>query len=360
MKIIVYPGSFDPLHNGHLLIARHAQAAIGADEVLFLLSPSTVWKKVLTPFSVRAAMLEAALPREGFSLSRLEEGNEGKKNYTYLTLNKLKAARPHDELYLLLGADQATVFDKWMNPDEIASTATLLVYKRQGSKINRANIERFKMQVIEGPLSNTSSSKIRVMEDLDVPSSVLEAIGKQKLYFASWINKRLSDKRYFHSFEVAKLSRLIALSNGLDGTRAFIAGFLHDIAKEVPEATAYEIMKNHYQKYLTLPKWTYHQFVGEYLAKHEFEIKDKEILRAIKYHATGAKKMKSYGKIVYAADKIEPTRGFDSSDLIAAVVNNLESGFVTVLKANKEYLVSKGLDVDNELTKACFATYLKD
>ena len=90
MKIIVYPGSFDPLHNGHLLIARHAKAAIGADKVIFLLSPSTVWKKVLTPFKVRATMLRNAFDDVTYELSTIEQANEGKKNYTYLSLNALK------------------------------------------------------------------------------------------------------------------------------------------------------------------------------------------------------------------------------------------------------------------------------
>ncbi len=359
MKIIVYPGSFDPLHNGHLLIARNAKRAIGADKVVFLLSPSTVWKKVATPFKVRADMLKEALTDDGFELSLIEERNEGKTNYTYLTINALKDRYPSDELFLLLGEDQAMVFDKWMNPDEISAKAMLLVYKRRGSKLKRDNIERFKMQVIEGELSNTSSSAIRIMESIDVPPPILEYIGQKKLYFAAWISKRLSDKRYFHSFEVAKLSRLIAVSNGVDPFRAFVTGFLHDIAKEVPEHKAYELMKAYYAKLIFLPKWTYHQFIGEHLAKQEYDIKDKDILRAIKYHATGYKKMSKLAKIIYAADKIEPTRGFDSSDLISAMINNIDEGFLTVLAANKAYLETKGLDVDNPLSQGCFKAYLK-
>ena len=57
--------------------------------------------------------------------------------------------------------------------------------------------------------------------------------------------------------------------------------------------------------------------------------------------------MKKLDKLLYAADKIEPTRGFDSSELIASMLDDVDQGFVTVLKANIEYFKSKGLDYHN-------------
>ena len=359
MKIIIYPGSFDPVHHGHLLISRHAKRVIGADRVLFLLSPSTVWKKVDTAFTHRQNMLAGALSEEGFEISLIEEENEGKTNYTFITLQKLKALYPADELYLLLGEDQAQVFDKWMNPDEIAAKATILVYKRKGSKLPKHNIDRFKMVEIEGPLSPTSSSLVRNFDSIDVPTSVLEYIGRHKLYFAGRISKYLSDARYFHSFEVAKLSRLIAIANELDDLKAFKAGFLHDIGKEVPDLKTKDIMIEEYREYLDLPLWSHHQFVSEYISRTDFLVFDADVLHAIKNHATGNKRMKSISKVVYAADKIEPTRGFDSSDLIASCIRDYEQGFVKVLNTNKEYLQKSGKAVDNRLTNLCFKAYLK-
>ncbi len=360
MKIIVYPGSFDPLHHGHLTIATFAKQKISADKVFFLLSPSTVWKKVDTPFKHRANMLALALDGyEGFEVSLVEEENDGKTNYTYITIEKLKNMYPEDELFLLLGEDQASVFDKWANPDEIARKAQILVYKRKGSKLREYVKNRFKMLEIEGPLRNVSSSEVRHFESLDIPSPILEYIGQNKLYFASHINKVLSDKRYFHSFEVAKLSRLIAISHGQDALSAFKAGFLHDIGKEVPKGKTERIMKERFPKFVDLPKWSYHQFVGRYMAETEFLIKDKKILDAINYHATGNKKMSPLMKIVYAADKIEPTRGYDSSKLINAMMLDLDAGFKEVLAANKEFLESSGQESFTRLTEACFKTYLK-
>ena len=117
-------------------------------------------------------------------------------------------------------------------------------------------------------------------------------------------------------------------------------------------------MKEHYKEYLDLPAFAYHQFVGEYIAKNDFGVVDEDILTAIKFHATGNENMGTLAKIIYAADKIEPTRGFDSSDLIRAMMEDVDKGFVTVLKANKEFLQTHRFDINNRLTSSCFKYYL--
>ena len=63
-------------------------------------------------------------------------------------------------------------------------------------------------------------------------------------------------------------------------------------------------------------------------------------------------------KLIYAADKIEPTRGFDSSDLIKAMEVDINKGFITVLEANYEYLLKNKKSIDNRLSDECFKAYL--
>ena len=65
---------------------------------------------------------------------------------------------------------------------------------------------------------------------------------------------------------------------------------------------------------------------------------DEEILGAIKYHTTGKANMNWLEKLIYATDKIDPTRDYDSTDLIKAMENGLDEGFLTVLKANVDFL----------------------
>ena len=70
--------------------------------------------------------------------------------------------------------------------------------------------------------------------------------------------------------------------------------------------------------------------------------------------------MTKLDKIVFAADKIEPLRGFDSSDLIKAMKEDVDNGFKEVLKANREYIKehSKEVAYEDKLTLACYESYL--
>ena len=69
--------------------------------------------------------------------------------------------------------------------------------------------------------------------------------------------------------------------------------------------------------------------------------------------------MSPLDKLIFISDKIEPTRGFDSSDLISAMMNDAEKGFVVVLQANKKFLSTKEKSTNNPLTSKCFNYYLE-
>ena len=62
--------------------------------------------------------------------------------------------------------------------------------------------------------------------------------------------------------------------------------------------------------------------------------------------------------VVYASDKIEPTRGFDSSFLINSCLKNYKQGFIDTLVDNKKYLLAHNKDIENKLTDECFEMYL--
>ena len=195
-----------------------------------------------------------------------------------------------------------------------------------------------------------------------MPPSVRDYIEKHELYYMAGLKKRLSSHRYAHSLEVARLAYRIALENKIERPwRLYIAGLLHDIAKEQGEKVSKMIMKREYPCFLSLPPWTYHQFIGGLLAEREYRIQDKEILDAIACHATGKENMSPLDMILYASDKIEPTRGYDSRGYIKSCVKDYEKGFRIVLEANMEYYQEQGWDfTDNPMTKACVKQYLGD
>ena len=173
------------------------------------------------------------------------------------------------------------------------------------------------------------------------------------------IGKNISSHRCEHSIRVARLAYEIALRNNIDNPiKAYVAGLLHDVAKDLSKEDALDLMSQYFPEYIDMPSWSYHQFLSGVLVRKLFNINDEVVVEAMKYHASGNENMSTLGKIIYSSDKIEPGRGFDSSGLINACLDNYDAGFIEVLKANKEYLMSKKSDISNRLTDKCFKFYL--
>lgn len=359
-KVIIFGGSFDPIHSGHLFIAKKALAATKADKVIFMLAKNPRWKTPNVKAIDRLEMLKIAIePYSQYEMSLLEYNSAAEINFTIDTVKTYKQQNREDDVVLLIGADQLDRLQDWKDIDELAKLARIAVYGRCSAYLHKENIERFNVLVIEGENIDVSSTDIRHLKDANAPKSVLKYILDNDLYFAHIVKERFSEHRYLHSCSVALLAYEIAQANNMNYSDAFIAGILHDIAKEIKKEDAVQFMQNKEKDNALLPKFTHHQFVGAYIAQEEFGITNQNILNAIKYHATGRDNMSELEKIIYASDKIDPLRGFDSEELINACCQNIDIGFMKVLQANKEYLLGKHLDIENPLTKACLDYYLK-
>lgn len=366
--LVVFGGSFDPIHNGHLRIANAAGAFLHAD-VAFLPAKKARWKSHFAQPCDRLAMLRLAIKEheaengDGVRFlidhSEIDSPSED-PDYTVLTLRRIKASHPGVKLYLLIGADQVNKFPNWMEPEEIAHLATPIYCPRPGEDVDMDVVSRYGFIPLGYEESGeVSSSKVRALQSLDIPSSVLRYIEDHRLYFVGEVGKRMGDHRLAHSISVANLSRQIAIKNGLKSPeKAYIAGLLHDIAKEMGEEAAKVEMGKAHPEYLDMPEWTYHQFNAISIAKSEFGIEDSEILEAIEFHASGAPNIGDIAKIVYSADKIEPGRGYDSAFMIKRCLEDLDEGFKLVLRENIAYLGSKGYSIDNRLTKQAVMFYL--
>ena len=359
MRKIIFGGAFDPIHLGHIKMASAASEQLDAD-VIFVPAVISVWKEESVEFSQKVEMINLLIrdyPR--FSVSLYESTTNQEKNYSIDTVKYCKKEYPDDELYLLIGGDQVRDFHLWKNAEEIAELVQIVYYSREELDNKNENIFKYHMKRIKGDDINVSSSGFKAMRAYNyIPYSLIEYIAKNDLYMFKEIRKRLSYARYEHSKQVALLSLRIAFENNLnDPLKAFYAGLLHDIGKEVDKEFGKNIMATHFSEYNDLPAFSYHQFIGSYIAKEKFQMPE-DIVEAIEFHATGNYPMSRLGRIVYAADKIEPTRGFDSSDLINSCLENDEEGFLKVLQANKEFLEKNRKDINNRLTKNCFDNYL--
>lgn len=357
-NIVLFPGSFDPIHNGHVEMAKMASTLLNA-EVIFIPAVISVWKSSSVSYKDKVNMLALAIEGiEHLSIDTYESTTGNDINYSIDTIKYFKKKFPKDNLYLLIGEDQVNEFHRWKSADEIAKLTQIIFFERPYIADQKENVVKFNMCALEGVFSTATSSNVRNLHDLDVPRAVIDYIAKNDLYYFEKIKTFLKEKRLNHSKVVALLAYDIAKNNNINVSKAYIAGILHDIGKEVEEVEKDEIMASYYPEFVSLPRFSYHQFVGEYIAKNIFGITDSEILNAIKFHATGNDDMDSIAKIVYSSDKIDPTRGYDSSDLIKGCYENLDLGFIKVLDANRDHLRLKNKDINNELTIKCFDKFL--
>ena len=132
MRLGILGGTFDPVHRGHLALARAARDELSLDEVLFL-PAGQPWRKAgqkIGSNEHRLAMLRRALEGEAaFRVLRLELERPG-PSYTADTLEALRDDRPEDELFFLLGEDALMDLPNWERPQRILELAMLAVARR--------------------------------------------------------------------------------------------------------------------------------------------------------------------------------------------------------------------------------------
>ena len=127
-------GTFDPVHNGHMDLARVALETLALDGLLFIPAPSPPHKegRPITSFAHRLRMVELAIAGcDRLSVSDLEARRAG-KSYTYDTLCALRAAYPEYALYFLTGADALQAFTSWHRWQDILDLCTVVVTTRPG------------------------------------------------------------------------------------------------------------------------------------------------------------------------------------------------------------------------------------
>ncbi len=130
--------------------------------------------------------------------------------------------------------------------------------------------------------------------------------------YLDFLRGHLSPGRYAHSLRVAEAARGLAARHGADAERAWLAGLLHDCARDLPTP---ELIRTARERGLLdraaapLPELL-HALVGAVVAREELGVEDEEVLRAIARHTTGEEGMGAVELAVFVADYVEPARSF--------------------------------------------------
>jgi nicotinate-nucleotide adenylyltransferase len=187
-RIGVMGGTFDPIHNGHLVAASEVAAAFELDRVVFVPTGQPWHKKAVTEAEHRYLMTviaTAANPR--FTVSRVDIDRPG-ITYTVDTLTDLATQFPDSDLYFISGADAIVQILSWKEIDKIWSLAHFVAVTRPGHQLNLPAAPDGSISVLEIPALAISSSDIRDRVPNAkpiwylVPDGVVQYIGKHELY----------------------------------------------------------------------------------------------------------------------------------------------------------------------------------
>ncbi|NLJ81770.1 MAG: nicotinate-nucleotide adenylyltransferase [Bacteroidales bacterium] len=187
MKVGLYFGSFNPVHNGHITVAKYMHSHYPIDEIWYVLSPQNPLKKAedLLDEASRLKLLEVAIQPYSFMKISTIEFEMPKPSYTYLTMRELKKRYPDTFFYIIMGNDVMLSIDLWKNYQEILDENVIYLYPR--NDIELLIISKNIIQT-DAPSVMISSSDIRnkiklgeSIQDL-LPDEVYEIIESEKFY----------------------------------------------------------------------------------------------------------------------------------------------------------------------------------
>jgi nicotinate-nucleotide adenylyltransferase len=188
-RIGLFGGSFDPVHCGHLLMARAAMEEAQLERLIFIPAAQSPFKPggSNTPAVLRGAMLRQALAGQSeFEVDELEM-HRGGVSYTIDTVHEFQRRHPEAHFWYIIGADHVPLLPKWRNATELAALVEFLVIPRPGEPTAPLP-EPFRGQVLMGYPFGVSSTKIRervkagLPIDHLVPPVVVETIRNNRLY----------------------------------------------------------------------------------------------------------------------------------------------------------------------------------
>lgn len=187
-RLGVMGGTFDPIHNGHLVAASEVAQSFDLDEVIFVPTGQPWQKRVVTPAEHRYLMtVVATASNPRFTVSRVDIDRDG-PTYTIDTLRDLTAQHPDADLFFITGADAIKQIVSWKDLDGLWELAHFVAVSRPGHVVSVSELPKGHVSWLEIPALAISSTDCRGRVSNGstvwylVPDGVVQYISKHDLY----------------------------------------------------------------------------------------------------------------------------------------------------------------------------------
>lgn len=370
LNIGLYGGSFDPVHKGHVRVARAFLRQMKPEKLIVMPCriPPHKEKTEGAGDEARFRMLRAAFAKdERIGVSDFELKKDG-VSYTVETLRELKKRYPDRNILLVVGADMFLTLREWKEAAEIMTLCEPCVYDREKSveKI-REYAEGLKRDFgvethfLRGANIDLSSTELRsaLARDENVGSRIPRAVrgiidgtgvyrsdGYRLALYRRESERLVEEKRFNHILRVEKAAIELAEHYGADVYKARAAALLHDVTKRKTGEEQLEMAREYgvpgAEEFEKSPKVA-HAFTGAAYAEHRLLISDPDLLTAIRYHTTGRAGMSLLEKIIFLADGIEEGRSFEGVDGIRkAAFEDIDRAMLISLELTKAKVDKNG------------------
>ena len=334
MRILIYGGSFNPPHLGHVRSVQTAVDALKPDMTLLIPAAIPPHKHLAagSPTAEQRLAMTGLAAGEipGCEASDIELARKG-PSYTSDTLRQLHERYPAAELVFLMGTDMLLSIEAWHEPGSIMALASLAVFARETGREAEIAAQAAHLRetygaavyLLEGEPVTVSSTQVRNALPARggrkwLTDGVYAYIIRRRLYGAkpdlAWLREKayayLKPTRVAHVQGAEAMARALAERWGADGSDAAEAAILHDCTKKLTGEEQLRIC----EKYGIIPdKWELendrllHARTGAAFAADAFGA-PAHIADAIRFHTTGRPGMTLLEQIVFLADAIEENR----------------------------------------------------
>ncbi|MDD2591213.1 MAG: bis(5'-nucleosyl)-tetraphosphatase (symmetrical) YqeK [Erysipelotrichaceae bacterium] len=200
----------------------------------------------------------------------------------------------------------------------------LKIFKRYDKNFEYVKLDFESLGITNGTFNELNKAVVRYCHD-------------NCLYIEEILSEVLTKKRYEHVLSTATLCKELASHYRIDANKAYLAGLLHDLTKELTKDEQERLMRIYFKDKLDTNAKTWHQYTAMIKAKQDFMITDNDIIKAIGNHVNGTHDG-LLSKIVYCSDKIEDNRGFDNATLKKKCFKNIDKAFNMIKTEQYKYI----------------------